>query len=334
MKKNVSVLAVIVMMALAGFGALYFMKSSITSSESPASIIVGGPALEQSAFIYIAEDQGFFASNGLNVTIRDDYPNGVESVKGMLNNDIDISVSAEYPVVSAVFKKKKIRVIGTIDRYQNENIIGRKDRGIRNISDLKGKKMGYPSGTIVEFFLGRFLDLHGMSLKDVTLVDVKASQSVDAIAHGDVDAIIYFQPYVYAMRNRLGDNAIIWEAQSNQLMFTVIAGRNDWIDSHPEMINRFLKSLAQAEEYFIGHPDESKAIVQKRLNHSDAYMEAVWHDHQFSLTLDQSLIIAMNDEGRWMISNNLTGEKTLPYFRDYTYTKGMEEVKPEAVNIR
>ena len=42
----------------------------------------------------------------------------------------------------------------------------------------------------------------------------------------------------------------------------------------------------------------------------------------------------MNDEGRWMINNNLTTEKTLPYFRDYIYTKALEKVKPEAVNIR
>jgi hypothetical protein len=39
----------------------------------------------------------------------------------------------------------------------------------------------------------------------------------------------------------------------------------------------------------------------------------------------------MADEGRWMINNNLTSEKTLPYFRDYIYTKGLEVVKPEAV---
>ena len=62
-------------------------------------------------------------------------------------------------------------------------------------------------------------------------------------------------------------------------------------------------------------------------------MATIWPDHQFSLTLDQSLLIAMEDEGRWMIKNNLTTEKTMPDFRDYIYTKGLEEVKPDAVNI-
>ena len=34
-----------------------------------------------------------------------------------------------------------------------------------------------------------------------------------------------------------------------------------------------------------------------------------------------------------MINNNLTIEKTIPDFRDFIYTKGLEEIKPESVNI-
>ncbi len=333
MNKNMAAaIAVIAVIALAGFGTWYFTSSG-KASEKPESIIVGGPALEQSAFIYIAEDQGYFAKNGLNVTIRDDYPNGVIPIADMLNDKIDISVSSEYPVVMALLRKEKLSVIGTIDKYQNEEIIGRRDHGIEDISDLRGKRMGVPRGTICEFFLGRFLNLHGMNLSDVALVDVEASESVDAITDGDLDAIIYFQPYIYAMKEQLGDNGISWPAQSNQLMFTVMACRDDWAMGHPEVINLFLKSLSQAEEYAINHPDDAKAIVQRRLNFSDTYMTTVWPDHQFSLSLDQSLLIAMNDEGRWAVNNNITSEKTIPYFQDYIYTKGLKEVKPEAVNI-
>ncbi len=234
----------------------------------------------------------------------------------------------------ALFRKEKLQVIGTIDRYQNEEIIVRRDRGVQNISDLLGKRVGVPRGTICEFFLGRFLNLHGMSLSDVTLVDVNASDSVEEIADGDLDAIIYFQPHVYAMKEQLGENGVSWPAQSNQLMFTVMACRSDWAEEHSQLITRFLKSIVRAEEYAINHPAEAKAIVQRRLNFSDAYMATIWPDHQFSLTLDQSLLIAMNDEGRWAINNNLTTEKTIPDFSSYIYTEGLEKVRPESINIR
>ncbi len=35
-----------------------------------------------------------------------------------------------------------------------------------------------------------------------------------------------------------------------------------------------------------------------------------------------------------MINNNLTSEETMPNFRNYIYTKGLKEVKPDSVNIR
>ena len=334
MRKVIAATAAIVAIALAGLGAWYFMNSGATSSGTTESITIGEPALEQSALIYIAEDQGYFTGNGLNVTLRDDYPSGVGPVSDMMLGRLDISVSAEYPVIAQIFNKKNISVIGVIDKYQNEEIIGRRDRGIENISDLKRKKIGLPKKTICEFFLGRFLNLHGMSLHDVTLMDLPASQSVDALTNGSVDAIIYYQPYVYAIEDRLGDNGVIWQAQSDQLLYGVMSCRNDWAVGHGEQINRLLKSLSLAEEYIIDNPEGAKAIVQKRLNFSDAYMATAWPNHEFTLSLDQSLIIAMNDEGRWMINNNLTTEKTLPYFRDYIYTKGLEEIKPESVNIR
>ncbi len=328
-----AVAAIIAAIALLGLGAWYLMNSSATFSGMTESIIIGEPALEQSALIYIAEDQGFFVRNGLNVTISDDYPSGVGPVKDMVLGKLDISVSAEYPVIAQIFNKKNISIIGVIDKYQNEKIIGRRDRGIENISDLKGKKIGLPKNTICEFFLGRFLNLHGMSLQDVTLVDTPASQSVEAAVNGSLDAIIYYQPYVYAIENQLGVNGTTWQAQNNQLLYGVIACRKDWAATHPEQINKLLKSLALAEEYFTDHPNEAKAILQERLNYSDAYMATTWPDHQFSLALDQSLLIAMNDEGRWMINNNNTHERTMPDFRDYIYTKGLKEIKPESVNI-
>jgi NitT/TauT family transport system substrate-binding protein len=62
-------------------------------------------------------------------------------------------------------------------------------------------------------------------------------------------------------------------------------------------------------------------------------MAKIWPKNEFSLSLDQSLVVAMEDEGRWMIANNLTTAKTIPDIRDHIYTKGLEGVLPESVNV-
>ena len=55
--------------------------------------------------------------------------------------------------------------------------------------------------------------------------------------------------------------------------------------------------------------------------------------YQYSLLLDQSLILAMEDEARWMITNNLTSETQTPDFLDYIYEDGLKTIKPNALNI-
>ncbi|CAG0977517.1 Putative thiamine biosynthesis protein [Methanosarcinales archaeon] len=331
--KNAIVMAVIVAIALAGFGVWYFVNFPATYSGTPEPITIGNLPSEYAALIYIAEDRGYFSRNGLNVTIKD-YDTGMAAVNGMENGEVDISVTSEYPVIVEALKKENISVIGSIDKYQTIYLVGRKDRGIENISDLKGKKIGFRWRGQSEFYLGRFFDLHGMNLQNVTIVNMLNSQSPDALVNGSVDAATVRLVDVNQVEERLGNNMVIWPIQENQASYVIMTGRNDWISSHQEQIDKLLKSLDQAEEYIIEHPDEAKATIQIRMNYTDAYMATTWLNNQFSLTLDRSLMIAMNDEGRWMINNNLTSEKTLPYFRDYIYTKSMEEVKPEAVNIR
>jgi NitT/TauT family transport system substrate-binding protein len=261
-----------------------------------------------------------------------DYDSPPSAIDGLLNSESDIALASEYVAVGKAFKKENISVIGIIDKYHVVDLVGRKDKGIENVSDLKGKKVGVTRRSQLEFYVGRFINLHCISLQDITLVDLSPPQYVQALTNGSVDALIT-GIYIDQIRERSGSNIVLWSVQNHQDSYFVMSCRGGWVASHPEQINRLLKSLAQAEEYTINHPAEAKTIVQKRLNYTDAYMATIWPKNQFSLTLDQSLITAMEDEGRWMIANNLTTEKTIPDYRNYIYTKGLEEIKPESVNI-
>jgi ABC-type nitrate/sulfonate/bicarbonate transport system substrate-binding protein len=310
----------------------WFFQNPQTTYLAPESIILGVPPLESTALIYIAEDRHFFADNGLNVTVRD-YEPAIAGVDGLLNGAVDLAGASEYAVVVKAFKREDISIIVSGDEVQANYLVGRKDRGIENFSDLRGKKIGIPRGTNVEFYLSRFLNLHGIDPRDVTIVDVRPPQFVNATVNGDFDAIICWQPYVNEIEERLTNGTVIWPAQNSQLTYGVIVCRTNWATSHPELISRFLKSLDLAAKYTISHPAEAKAIVQKRLNFSDEYMADVWPENHFFLSLDQSLITAMEDEGRWMIANNMTNASSIPDFRDYVTKNGLEAIRPGSVNI-
>ena len=312
---------------------MFYLSSPQGYTGSLVSITIGNAqSFECDTLIYIAMEQDFFRNNGLNVAIKN-YTSGAAAVNDLLEGKIDIAATAEFPLVRKAFDKQNISAVASIGKFQLQDLICRKDRGIENPADLEGKTIGVPLGTISEFYLGRFLELHGIDLQNVTMVNTDPAQSVTAITNGSLDALIIWQPYAFSAEELLAENAVSWIPQNNQMLFILEVAKNEWIQQHPDTVNRFIESLAQAEEYFITHPSQVKDFMQQELNYTDGYMDAIWYNNVYTLSLDQSLILALEDEARWMINNHLTNEITIPDFLDYIYIDGLHQVKPEAVNV-
>lgn len=211
----VALIVVLVCIVLAILGAWYLDNSRKPYAGTPESIVIGLPSpAESSALVYIADDQHFFAENGINVTIKE-YDTGLHAVEDMLSyQNPDIAVAAEYIIVGKAFEQEKIYGISSIARQQIFYLIARKDHGIENVSDLRGKKIGAAPGTISGFYLGRYLELHNINLGDATIVDTSPSQFSDAIGNGSVDAIAVWGSYANIIEDQLGSNAIVWPDQS------------------------------------------------------------------------------------------------------------------------
>ena len=91
--------------------------------------------------------------------------------------------------------------------------------------------------------------------------------------------------------------------------------------------------MIQAERYAERNPAKAKAIVKTGLNLDADYVDTAWAQNQFTVSLDQSLIVAMEDEARWMIGNNLTSGKPAPNFLDLISADGLRTARPGSVMI-
>ena len=330
---RVTLIVIIIIVSLT-LGLFVYLNSAKPYDGPMESITIAYSPFESVTLFWIAENQHFFSLNGLNVTSQM-YATGADALDGLLSGEADIVVgTTEFPFTVRALNQARISTIASMSKSEFIYLVGRVDRGINDVSDLKGKTIGTTLGTIAHFYLGRFLELNGLSFQDVTFVDLKTpTEWVDAVVNGSIDAVATAQPYVEMANEGLGENAVAWSIQSSQPLYAQAISTDEWIAGHPELCSRFLRSLYQAEAFVINHPAEAKAIVKSQMNFSDSYVETVWHQNQFSLSLDQSLILAMEGEARWLISNNLTNAKAIPNFLDYIYLDGLETVKPESVNI-
>lgn len=301
-------------------------------SGAPLPLSIAPLHLTASTLIYVAEDQQFFSRNGLTVTLKE-FDTGLATSDAVLKGQADLGTVGETVMVGNLLQKQSLSILGIMDKTNTIVLIGLKTQGILQTSDLAGKRIGLGLKTSSEFFLGRFLELNGMTIKDVILVNTPPGKLEESLSSDAVDAVVGWSPYTSQILERFNNETVTWQVQNDQPVFGLIVGSPDWVSQNPEVIKRFWKALVQAEDFVLKHQEESKVIVQKKLGYEKAYVDMIWPQYTFRLSLDQSLILAMEDEARWMISNNLTTEKSVPNFLDYINADGLKSVKPEAVRI-
>ena len=331
-KQVLIVVAVAILVIAITLSSFFYLDSQKPYSGKLASLNLGIYPSEYSSLIYIANDQGYFSANGIKLILKN-YTSGASAVKGMLNGEVDIATASEFVVATNAMQNEGIYALGTVSKYLNLYLVARTDLGIHNISDLVGKKIGVTLGSANQFYLGRFLDLNGVNQNQVTIVNVNFVDTPNELANGTIDAAIIFQPYIDQIQSILGDKIVMWPAQADQFGYFEAICTQNWAVSNPDLAVRFLKAILQAENFNIIHRDQAKAIVARDLNYTDSYVASVWSDYQYTVTLDQSFIVLMQDEARWLINNNLTNTTTTPNFTNYVYTDGLQSVKPDAVNI-
>lgn len=322
----------VVMVFVAAFAVL---SEGFQAWQKPRSteLRVAYLTYESVAPFLVAQDRGYFEQNGLNVTAIP-YTNGAFATEDVLLGRADIAIGpAEYPVVAEALANRDVRVVGVFDKTDIMILVVRNDTGVRNISDLRGKRIGYTPGTMTAFTLDRYLSLHGLSQREIVPVVVDAGNVTESAATGRFDAVLTLQPYADQVRAAWNGSATMWHAQGGQPVFGLIITNGRWAERHPATVRNFLTSLDQGIQYTDTHTGESFTIVRDRIGLDPEYLPTFRDQNQFGLSLDRSLLAAMEDEARWMIAGNLTGAKTVPDFRPFLYTEGLAGIKPGSVNV-
>jgi hypothetical protein len=78
---------------------------------------------------------------------------------------------------------------------------------------------------------------------------------------------------------------------------------------------------------------ESQEIILKRVDQKKGFIDWIWDDHTYELSLDQSLILSLEREAAWAIKNNLTNATQIPNYINYINTDALRDVKPVAITV-
>ncbi len=298
----------------------------------PTERMTTGLIGEYAALVWIAHAQGYFTDQGLDVTLKE-YPSGPAALDGLLTGKVDMAMASDFAGVRNSFTGADLKILANLSKSEAFDMIARRDHGIKDLADLKGKKIGLTRKTVGEFYLGQFLTFNRLALRDINLVDMPQDQLGAALKAGQVDAVVVFEPNAYKAKKQLGANAVRWSVQSGQSIYSLLYTTGKFTRERPQVIERYLRAVVQAEQFVKNHEAEARTIIAARLKYDAAYINYIWPKFQFAATLDQELLLNMDDEARWTIENKLTSNSKLPNYLNFLYLPGLKAVKPEGITV-
>lgn len=302
-------------------------------SGPPDKVTIAFTTLPYTAITDLAQAQGYFQEAGLTVTAHY-HSTGKAALDEVLEGKADLATVAETPFMFAVMNEAKISIIATIQRSNRTNaIIAKKDKEIQLPQDLKEKRIAATLKTTSEYFLHAFLATHSLAGTDVRLVYLKPEEILQALAKGEIDAASVFPPFLSQAQQQLGENGItFFEKDIYTQTFNVVVAQ-DFIRKNPAIIRKALLAMLHAEEFIKENPGAAQNTVADFRQADKETFRAAWSDHIFEVSLDQSLILALEDESRWAIRNRLTNATKVPNYLNAIYLDGLRAVKPDAVRI-
>jgi len=324
-----------VIVALLVIGAcLFACDRTGRKAVGPAEkVTIAYSATTDAVLAEIAHSRGYYREEGLEA-VSHEHPYGKPALMEVLEGKADFATVAETPVMFAIMKGAKISVIATIQTSRRVNgIVARKDKGILGPGDLRGRKIGVTSDTTSDFFLEALLAMNGISGREVEVINLKAEEIPAALVHGDIDAASVFSIYISFAQKALGGRGItFYDEDIYTSTFNVVA-KQEFIRENPGKVVKMLRALIRAEEFVRKDPDEAQKIVAGFTGMGKDIVRDMWPNADFRVSLDQSLLLALEDETRWANENKLTDPKNAPNYLDYIYLDGLGSVKPSAVRI-
>lgn len=198
---------------------------------------------------------------------------GTSLVEALFSKDIDIGYIGPVPAVSANIKSKGDFVIISGAAKGGTVLIAKKGSNIQSVKDLKGKSVSVPSiGNTQHLLLLKLLKENQLSVKsdkgDVNIVEANNADVANLMKNGDIDAAIVPEPWGSTLTGKqVAETVLNYKeiADNGDYVVTTVIVNKDYMDSHEEVVKKFLKAHIKATEYIVQYPDEAAKVMNQQL---------------------------------------------------------------------
>lgn len=266
MKKKICliILAIFVLTGLAACTANDKGKDSGSADKEKIRIVLDWTPNTNHTGLYVAQEKGYFAVQGLEVEIMQPPEGSTTSLVGAGGAEMGIGFQDTLAATFASDSPIPVTAIAAIIQHNTSGILSLKETGI----DKPGKMAGHSYATwdspIELAMIKKIVEDDDGKFEDIELIPNTVTDEVTAL-QTDIDSVWVY--YAWG-----GIKAEIAGLETNYLNFAdygmeldlytpVIIANNDFLKNKPETAKKALAAIKAGYEFAVANPDKAAQIL-------------------------------------------------------------------------
>jgi len=260
----------------------------VPSQQEPVHLKVTSQPFLSFAPYYIAQAEGYFAEEGLEVEFVEMA--GEEATPLLTKGELDVIAGFGVYYLNAIARGAEIKVvadkghIGTTGCSSGALVVRRElfETGdLDSVAELEGRTMPLRSASMEEYYLEKLLDTAGLALDDLQLTYMPQPAELEAMAQGTIDLSMASEPW--ATRHVQTGNAVLWipynDLAPGEQHVTVVYGPS-LLETNPDAGRRFMVAyLRGVRQYNQGKTERNLEIMAEFSGLDEEFLKAAcWYD--------------------------------------------------------
>ncbi|MBV9172945.1 MAG: ABC transporter substrate-binding protein [Chloroflexi bacterium] len=233
----------------------------------PTRLILNGPAGGQQAPFMYARALGYYADEGLNVTI-DEAHGSRDAAQRVARGERDFAFADPLAIWQTRAAGDPLHIVSTILQDSGDEVISLRRAPVTSVEALRGLSIGVTRGTAASVLLEEALGRQGLSPGSVDIVDLAPADRVVALRQGRVSAIVGRRD-VHALQLQAQGEQITelpYRDMGVQLPGLSIAASDDLIAHDPQTVQHFVRASLRAWQAAREDPRPAgRAVVEQFL---------------------------------------------------------------------
>ena len=205
---------------------------------------------------YYGRDEGFFAEEGIELTINEGRGSG-NTVQVVAAGSDTFGMADSSSLIGLAAQGAEIKSVMSLLNSTGFSVVSLAETGIREPKDLEGKSLAVSPGDPLGQLLEAVAKANDVDLSTITFVQVDPAAKVVTVLEKRADALLGGADDQYFLIKYQGQepHALRYSEHGANIVGMTILTSTDLIENNPDLVERFVRASVRSWEAAIENPE-------------------------------------------------------------------------------